>query len=81
MLPSDVNTTFMYPVADVTLCGVKYIPESSASSSCSEHTISVHWYTCTKSLPGWVLNSVKVMPIDNIPPNGAIIHVHLVLLW
>jgi hypothetical protein len=80
MLPSDVNTTFMYPEAEITFCGVKYIPESSARSSCCEQTISVHWNTRTKSLPGWVLNSVKVMPIYNIPPNGAIIHVQFALL-
>jgi hypothetical protein len=69
----------MYPVVEVTFCVVKYVPDSSASSCCSEQPMSVHWNTRTKSLPGWVLNSVKVMDMTEAA-GGASIHVQFALL-
>ena len=79
MLPSDVNTTFMYPVVDATACTVEYVPDSSASSCCPEQPTSVHWNTRTRSLPGCVLNSVKVMDMTETA-GGAIIHVQFAAL-
>ncbi len=39
MVPSDVNTTLMKPVVDVTTCVVEYLPDSSASCcSCEQYT-------------------------------------------
>ncbi len=77
-ITSEVNTTFIKPVLDVTDCAFEYEPDSSASCLGCEQAKFVHWNTLMMSLPASVLSSVKLIVMSEAC-EGAMTHAQFAL--